>query len=68
VDHPDLYTTVTAWIGTVIWWRRAIRLGKAWARRLSLVINDAPAARRHALRAAVASPFFLVPLGVVIMW
>lgn len=63
-----VYTTITAWIGTVAWWRRAARVGESWAQRLLLIIDNGPVARRLGLRAAVATPFFLPALLVIFLW
>jgi len=63
-----VYTTVTAWIATVAWWRRAVRLGRDWARRLLLAIDNAPTARRLAMLGTLAVPFFLVPLIAISWW
>jgi hypothetical protein len=63
-----IYTTITAWIATVAWWRRALRLGRDSARRLLVLLEDGPRLRLYALRAAIALPFFLVPLAVVALW
>ncbi|HZN18332.1 MAG TPA: hypothetical protein VFB84_09135 [Micromonosporaceae bacterium] len=62
-----VYTTITAWMATVAWWRRAQRLGRDWARRFLVLLEDGPRLRLYAFRAAVALPFFLVPLAIVVM-
>jgi hypothetical protein len=63
-----VYTTITAWIATAAWWRRAIRMGRASAKRILVVLEDGPRLRLYAFRAAIAAPFFLVPVGVVVLW
>ncbi len=63
-----VYTTVTAWIATVAWWRRALRLGRDSARRFLVLLEDGPRLRVYAFRAAIALPFLLVPLAVVVLW
>jgi hypothetical protein len=42
--------------------------GRAWARHLLVIIQHGPAARRYALRAALALPLTLVPAAVAAMW
>jgi hypothetical protein len=49
----------------VAWWRRALRLGRDWARRFLVLLEDGPRLRLYAFRAAIALPFFLVPLTTV---
>jgi hypothetical protein len=63
-----IYTTLTAWLASVVWWRRAVRFGRSWAQRLLRIIDDAPAARRLALRCVVAIPFLLVPVITMACW
>ena len=63
-----IYITVTAWIGTVAWWRRALRLGMVWALRVLVALNDAPTVRRYAVRAVLALPLFVPPAALVVVW
>jgi hypothetical protein len=63
-----IYTTITAWIGTVAWWRRALRLGQDRAQRFLVLLEDGPRLRLYAFRAAVAVPFLLVPSAFVAAW
>jgi hypothetical protein len=63
-----IYTTITAWIATVAWWRRALRLGRDSARRFLVLLEDGPRLRLYAFRGAIALPFFLIPLAVVSVW
>jgi hypothetical protein len=63
-----VYTTITAWIATAAWWRRALRAGRAWAHRLLLVVEDGPLLRRYLVRLALAFPFLVVSLAAVAGW
>jgi hypothetical protein len=63
-----IYVTVTAWIGTVSWWRRALRSGRVWARRLLEALNDAPTVRRYAVRSLLALPLFAPPAALAVAW
>jgi hypothetical protein len=63
-----VYTTITAWIATVGWWRRARRHGRASAERVQAALRDGPTVRRYAVRGALALPFLLVPAVLVAGW
>jgi hypothetical protein len=63
-----IYTTITAWIATLAWWRRAGRAGRAWTRRLFVLLEDGPRLRLYAVRAVISLPLLILPIASVVVW
>jgi hypothetical protein len=63
-----VYTSLTAWVATILWWRRALVNGRAWADRVLQVLANGPKVREFVMRIAMAVPLLLIPVFVLAIW